>query len=241
MPRFFCTNRQDDVFFMDENDSRHMKKSLRMKDGDLVTVCDTNGYDYECVLSFDADENACCRILSERENDTEPDVKITLYQAMPKADKLEQITRKSVEIGVNEIVPVITNRCISRPSGKSAAKKVARCNKISLSAGKQSGRGIIPKVREVMSFDEAMEELSEKQMALVFYENGGDDLRELDFSGITEIGILIGSEGGLDLDEITKLKEAGVRTMSLGKRILRCETAPLVALSALMLLTGNMK
>ena len=241
MPRFFCTNRQDDVFFMDENDSRHMKKSLRMKDGDTVTVCDTNGYDYECVLSFDADENACCRILSERKNDTEPDVKITLYQAMPKADKLEQITRKSVEIGVNEIVPVITNRCISRPSGKSAAKKVARCNKISLSAGKQSGRGIIPKVREGLSFDEAARELSEKQMALVFYENGGDDLRELDFTGVSEIGILIGSEGGLDLEEITRLREAGVRTMSLGKRILRCETAPLVALSALMLLTGNMK
>lgn len=240
MPRFFCTEKKDGFFLMDENDSLHMKKSLRMKDGDEVTVSDTSGYDYECVLEFNAEGRAVCRIMKQKENDTEPSVKITLYQAMPKSDKLEEIVKKSVEIGVYEIVPIITNRCISRPRGKALEKKTARLKRISLSAAKQSGRGIIPDVREAVSFSEALKELSEKQMPIVFYENGGENLRDLDFGGISEIGIMIGSEGGFDLDEINRARELGINVMGLGKRILRCETAPLVALSALMLLTGNM-
>lgn len=241
MPRFFCTDRREDSFYMDRNDSFHMRKSLRMKDGDTVTVCDTEGFDYECSLSFDEDGNAVCRILSRKENDTEPSVRFTLYQAMPKKDKLETIIQKSVEIGVSEIVPLISNRCISRPDRKAAAKKNSRYNKIALSASKQSGRGTVPPVRELMSFDEAIKELSRKQLALVFYENGGESLESIDYSKYDEIGILIGSEGGFDLEEIRKCEELGIRIMSLGKRILRCETAPLVALSALMLLTGNLE
>ena len=240
MPRFFCTNRRDDLFIMDENDSRHMKKSLRMKDGDIITVCDTSGYDYECRLRFDDDGTALCSILSRSENDTEPTVRVTLYQAMPKGDKFEQIVRKCVEIGVDEIVPVMTNRCVSRPKGKSLEKKIERYNRISLSAAKQSGRGKIPVVREMIDFSEAVRELSKKELPLMFYENGGESLEEIDAAGKVEIGMMIGSEGGFDLEEVASARELGINIMSLGKRILRCETAPTVALSAVMLITGNL-
>lgn len=239
MPRFFCIDKENDTFYLDKEDSKHIKKSLRMIEGDSITICDKNGYDYECILDYEG-ENVVAKIISKKENDTEPSVKITLYQAMPKSDKFEMIVQKAVELGVSEIVPVMTNRCISRPDKKSMKKKIERYNKISLSASKQSGRGIVPLVKEMVSFKEAIEQMKKSDMAIMFYENGGRNLKEFDYKDIKSISFIVGSEGGFDASEADYASKNDIILMGLGKRILRCETAPIAALSALMLLTDNM-
>jgi len=238
MPRFFCINKENNCFYLDKEDSKHIRKSLRMKEGDSITICDQNGYDYECILNFEED-SAVAEIISKKENDTEANVKITLYQAMAKGDKFETIVQKSVELGIYEIVPVMTNRCISRPDKKSMKKKIERYNKISLEASKQSGRGIIPKVKNMISFDEALEQMKQDDIMILFYENGGESLKNLNYKNTTTISFMIGSEGGFDALEAEKAREKGISIVGLGKRILRCETAPIAALSALMLLTDN--
>ena len=239
MPRFFCIDKVNDTFYLDKEDSKHIKKSLRMMEGDSITICDKNGYDYECILNYDG-ENVTAKIISKKENDTEPNVKITLYQAMPKSDKFEMIVQKAVELGVSEIVPVMTNRCISRPDKKSIKKKIERYNKISLSASKQSGRGRVPLVKEMVSFKEAVEQMKKSDMAIMFYENGGKNLKSFNYEKIKSISFIVGSEGGFDASEADYASKNNIILMGLGKRILRCETAPIAALSALMLLTDNM-
>lgn len=240
MPRFFCIDKRGDTFYLDKEDSKHIKKSLRMVEGESITICDKNGYDYECILKNNED-SLVAKIVSKKENDTEPSVKMTLYQAMPKNDKFEMIVQKAVELGVFEIVPVMTNRCISRPDKKSIKKKIERYNKISLSASKQSGRGIVPVVRDMISFKQAIKEMKENSdMAIMFYENGGKSLKDFNYDSIKSISFIIGSEGGFDASEAEYAVENDIVLMGLGKRILRCETAPIAALSALMLLTDNM-
>ncbi len=239
MPRFFCIDKVNDTFYLDKEDSKHIKKSLRMMEGDSITICDKNGYDNECILNYDG-ENVTAKIISKKENDTEPSVQITLYQAMPKSDKFEMIVQKAVELGVSEIVPVMTNRCISRPDKKSIKKKIERYNKISLSASKQSGRGRVPLVKEMVSFKEAVEQMKKSDMAIMFYENGGKNLKSFNYEKIKSISFIVGSEGGFDASEADYASKNNIILMGLGKRILRCETAPIAALSALMLLTDNM-
>ena len=171
----------------------------------------------------------------------EPTVFVTLFQALPKQDKLESIIQKSVELGVSEIVPVLTKRCISRPEPQQFNKKIDRMIKISESAAKQSGRGIIPEISGIISFDKCLEEITKCDMPLICYEkDGGVRLSSLDFNGIKTVGILIGPEGGFDQSEAESAVKAGARQIYLGNRILRCETAPLAAVSVIMSLTGNM-
>ena len=239
MPRFFFINKENDKFYLDKEDSKHIIKSLRMKEGDNITICDKNGYDYECELIIDS-ENVQGKIISKKENDTEPNVKITLYQALPKSDKFETIVQKAVELGIYEIVPIMTNRCISRPDKKSMKKKIERYNKIAFEAAKQSGRGIIPRVREMIGFKEAVKEIKDYDMKILFYENGGESLKDFKYENLNDIAFIVGSEGGFDALEAGYAKENDITLMGLGKRILRCETAPIAALSALMLLTDNM-
>ena len=198
-----------------------------------------NGYDYDCKIII-CDDIVRAKIISKKMNDTEADIKITLYQAMAKGDKFETIVQKAVELGVYEIVPVITNRCISRPDKKSLKKKIERYNKISLSASKQSGRGIVPKVRDMIDYKSAVAEMKQSDMSILFYENGGGNLKDYSYQNLKTISFMIGSEGGFDASEVDFAKENDIIIMGLGKRILRCETAPIAALSALMLLSDNM-
>ncbi|MCD7890618.1 MAG: RNA methyltransferase [Ruminococcus sp.] len=171
----------------------------------------------------------------------EPSVDVTLFQAVPKLNKLEHIIQKTVELGVLRIVPVLTRRCVSRPSEKDFAKKLPRLNKISEEAAKQSGRGIIPEVTPIINYKNAIAEMKKLDRSIILYEEeGGCSLEKVDYSGIKTIGLLIGSEGGFDREEADLAENAGVNRVWLDKRILRCETAPTVAMSLLMFLTNTL-
>lgn len=240
MPRFFCENFEKDRKIVG-SDAVHISKSLRMKIGEKITVCDTKGIDYYCEISQITAEEIYLNILSEKENDTEPDISVTLFQCMPKGDKLDYIVQKSVELGVSEIVPVISSRCISRPDAKSAAKKTARLNKISDEAAKQSGRGILPTVSAPINFDECLNKFALFDKVIIFYELGGKPLNTLIDPTVKKIAIFIGPEGGISAEEFDKATNCGACAATLGKRILRTETAPIAALSNIMLLSGNMQ
>ena len=169
-----------------------------------------------------------------------------IFQALPKGDKLDTVVRKCTELGAYDFTPVLTSRCISRPDEKSAKKKCERWQKISAEAAKQCGRGIIPAVNEVITFDAALSEMSECTLALMCYEceDGYSIGRCLSenrekLSGDASVAVFIGPEGGISPDEAQSARDKGIICVGLGKRILRTETAPLFAVSAIMLLTGN--
>ena len=210
-----------------------------MKTGECITVC-AGSTDYECRIKSFTDDAVFLEILSSQVCGSEPDIKVTLYQAVPKLDKLEYIVQKSVELGVTEIVPVLTRRCISRPAEKDFKKKLDRLNKIALEAAKQSGRGIIPKVSMMISFNEAVEHMKNDDCPLMLYEEGGIRFSEVDTAENKSYSILVGSEGGFDPEEAQLAEKSGIKSVWLGKRILRCETAPVTALSILMYITKNM-
>ncbi len=239
MPRFFVNSIENDVAIITGNEADHISKSLRMKKGDELTLCDTKGFDYSCVIN-DISDNIICKVISKEKSRTEPDVKVTLFQAMPKLDKLDYIIQKSVELGVYRIVPILTKRCVSRPDEKSMRKKAERYSKISLEAAKQSGRGIIPEVCDLISFREAVNSISKGDLGIIFYEGGGKNLSEINLPSYKNISIFIGSEGGFDEDEVFFAESKAIEKTTLGPRILRCETAPVAALSIIMNLTNNM-
>ncbi len=213
-----------------------MAKSLRLSVGDEIILCDGKGWDYQGEIR-ELGEEVAIEILSKRESKSEPLGRVTLFQALPKGDKMEWIIQKSVELGVCEIVPILTSRCISRPDAKSMNKKLERYNKIALEAAKQSGRGIVPQVSPLLTLKQAVERLPAQ--SIVFYENGGRRLKELVDERSLELGVFVGSEGGFSMEEIELLGQHGVSPATLGQRILRCETAPLCGLSVIFSLTGD--
>ncbi|MFA5659339.1 MAG: RsmE family RNA methyltransferase [Oscillospiraceae bacterium] len=239
MPRFFCKEILSDTAVISGDDAGHISRSLRMKAGDEIILCDKKGFDYFCIIKEISDIIAC-EIIKKEQSKSEPDIKVTLFQALPKADKLELIIQKSVELGVCEIVPVLTKRCVSRPDEKAMAKKLERFSKISLEAAKQSGRGIVPKIGRLISFAQTIEALKSFDTGIIFYEGGGKSLSHIDFTNIKSAGIFIGPEGGFEPDEVNFCEKSGIIRASLGPRILRCETAPLAALSIIMNITENM-
>ena len=241
MPRFFTNQIEGDQVRITGADAVHIGRSLRMKPGEELTVSDYGGTDHRCTITRITPDGVELTILESMPNESEPTVKVTLYQALPKGDKLESILQKSVELGVSRIVPVLTSRCISRPDGKSMAKKLQRYEKIVLSAAKQCGRGILPQVSPLMSYDQAAQELARHETSIFCYEQGGDSLTSLVNPKTKDVGLLIGAEGGFDPAEAETLARLGVPRAGLGKRILRCETAPIAALAAIMLLTGNLE
>lgn len=240
MPRFFTENITDGKYaVITGDDARHISRSLRMKNGDALTVsCD--GIDYSCVIKSISDDFVELEVLFYDKCKSEPTIDLTLYQAVPKLDKFEFIIQKSVELGVNRIVPVLTRRCVSRPSKKDFEKKLQRYQRIALEAAKQSGRGIIPAVMPIINYTEALEQMRASDRALMLYELGGVRFSEADLENAKTVSLLIGSEGGFDEAEVLKADEAGVKRIWLGDRILRCETAPLAAVSITMFLTGNL-
>ncbi|MCC8136158.1 MAG: 16S rRNA (uracil(1498)-N(3))-methyltransferase, partial [Ruminococcus sp.] len=222
------------------DDARHIGRSLRMKIGEGLTVC-CCGIDYNCVISSISDDTVRLELVSKAPCASEPSVDVTLFQAVPKLDKLEHIIQKTVELGVSRIVPVLTRRCVSRPSEKDFARKLPRLNKISEEAAKQSGRGIIPEVTPIINYKNAIAEMKKLDCSIILYEEeGGCSLEKVDYSGVKTVGLLIGSEGGFDREEAELAENADVNRVWLGKRILRCETAPTVAMSLLMFLTNNL-
>lgn len=240
MPRFFTNEIDENNITLTGSDAVHVGRSLRMKPGEPLTVC-CGGIDYNCEISEITSDTVYLSLKEKVVCAAEPNIEVTLFQAVPKMDKLEYIIQKSVELGVSRIVPMLTRRCVSRPDERDFAKKLARLNKIAAEAAKQSGRGIIPQVTPIASYKKALEMMKElDQNVLLYEEEGGVSFGEVDLTGAKTVGLVIGSEGGFDREEAEACTAVGAAQVWLGKRILRCETAPITALSILMFLTNNM-
>lgn len=239
MAWFFCENEiiGDSCALTGEN-AKHAKV-LRLRQGEAVTLVTPGGIQCDGEIARTGDGMYQVNILSKKPCKNEPDVFITLYQALPKGDKMDYIVQKCVELGISRIVPMITARCVSRPDEKSLKKKTERWQKIALQAAMQSRRGIVPQVRQCVSFAQAAELTRENEQTVFFYEMGGQPVREILKDKPKTIGIFIGSEGGFEEAEVQKVVENGGKTATLGKRILRAETAPLAALSIIMYQTNN--
>lgn len=238
MPRFFCNNITDDIITITGDDAKHIAKVLRMRLGEAITVCDLTGTDYECVVESISDV-ITAKIISSSPNITEPNVEITLYQALPKGDKFEFIVQKAVELGVTKIVPVLSKYCVVKMKEQDFEKKRIRYQKIALEAAKQSGRGTIPQVERLCSFQQAVISC-EKQLSVLYYEHGGEKTNQLITSDSKQVNLFIGSEGGFSEEEIAFAVQHGIKIGTLGKLILRCETAPITAISLILNATGHM-
>lgn len=242
MPRFF-TDTIDEAAsraVVAGEDARHIVLSLRMREGDALTVCDGRGRDYECAVARAQRECVELTILSSSPSRGEPPVAVTLFQALPKGDKFEFIVQKSVELGVGEIVPLLSARCVSRPDEKSWHKKRERYSRIAAEAAKQCGRGILPAVKPLMEIADLPEKLADFDACLLFYERSERKLRSIPLSRAHKLAVIIGAEGGFERQEADLLIRAGAVDASLGSRILRCETAPIAALAALWYAVGEM-
>ena len=242
MPRFFVESLAGDPIVIEGGDARHIALSLRMKQGEELILCDGKGTESVCAVASLCPESVVLDVKERRASETEPKTRVTLYQALPKADKMEYIVQKAVELGVYRIVPVLTSRCISRPDEKTAAKKRERLCKIAAEAAKQSGRGIIPEVDGVLTFKNAVKEMSTAGLPIFFFEHASLPLRKYmeKYTG-GDIAVMVGAEGGFSDEEAVFAEENGLLSASLGPRILRCETAPVAALAAIMYAAGEME
>lgn len=239
MPRFFCEQIDGVELTIVGEDAVHISRVLRMKVQDTLVMSDKNGYDYDCMIDRIGKDTVDLTVLKKYKNESEPALSVTLYQALPKGDKFEFIVQKAVELGVTRIVPVLTKRCVSRPDGKAMTKKVERYNKIAKEAAKQCGRGRIPEVLSLVTYQQAVDQMAQHESGIVFYELGGSRINTILPESCTDIGIMIGSEGGFSEEEIAMAQQRGIAIGSLGKLILRCETAPLVAMAIIMNITKN--
>ena len=240
MTRFFV---DPDVFDRDtivlSGENAQHAKVLRLKEGEIVLVCDGQGQECVCRVSQTAPETVLS-VEDRRSSVSEPVVDVSVYVAFPKADKLEHVIQKATELGAREIIAFPSSRCVSRPDEKSLKKKLERWQKIALSAAQQSGRGRIPQVLVLNSFSAALSRAAQSDRALLFYENEDAYTLKMALDGsYRTVSLMVGPEGGLEETEVSQAQEAGLKICSLGKRILRCETAPLCALSAVMYDAGE--
>lgn len=242
MPRFFVPKQEiGSSFLVLSGENAAHAKVLRLKNGDDVTICDGEGTDYICTVSDVANGQISLVVHSADPSQSEPKVACSVYMAFAKADKFEHVIQKATELGAAELVCFPSVRCVSRPDEKSLVKKLDRWQKIAASAAEQSRRGRIPQVIALPSYSSALKRAAEADLAVCFYENE----EQLTFRAAIEAApfrtasILTGPEGGFESEEVRQAVEAGLKICTLGSRILRCETAPLCALSALMYATGE--
>ena len=239
MTRFFVSPEElgsDNIQLVGENASH--AKVLRLKAGEQVLVCDGEGKECLCAV---VDSSWNLEVLERRESVSEPGVQVSVYMAFPKSDKLEHVIQKATELGVYEIVAFPSARCVSKPDEKSLKKKLERWQKIAASAAEQSGRGRIPQVVILPSFAEALKRGAQTDLPMMFYENEQATTLHMALNAgqWKSAALLTGPEGGLEEKEVKQAMEAGWKVCTLGKRILRCETAPLCALSAVMYAAGE--
>ena len=215
-----------------------MKNVLRMRIGEDVWISDGSEKEYHCTIEEFQEDSAVLHILYAQESQYELPSRIYLFQGLPKGDKMELIIQKMTELGVYRIVPVSMKRSVVKLDKKKADSKVKRWNMISESAAKQSKRSIIPEIMPVCTFNEALEMSQQLDVKLLPYEcaDGMAKTKKIieNLKGNESIGIFIGPEGGYDLDELSKAKEEGWEEITLGKRILRTETAGMMLMSVLM-------
>lgn len=246
MQRFFVEPHQIDgerhEIHITGSDVNHIVNVLRMKKGEELWISDKEK-EYHCVIENAGEDEVLLHILYVQEPDYELKNRIYLFQGLPKADKMELIIQKAVELGAYEVIPVETRRCVVKLDGKKAAKKVDRWQQIAESAAKQSKRMLIPHVHEVISFKEALKYAESMDIRLIPYElaKGMQETKEI-LAAIEpgqSIGIFIGPEGGFEEKEVEAAIEGGAKPITLGRRILRTETAGLAILSVLMFQLEN--
>lgn len=240
MFHFFVSpeNISADTVTVTGGDVNHIKNVLRMKQGERFIANDGNGGSYCCAVSEIYEDRIVAEILEGQLSSTELPVRLVLFQGLPKADKMELIIQKAVELGVSEIVPVEMTRCVVKLDEKKKKSKTARWQSISESAAKQSGRTVIPEVHDAMSYKNALDFAKDFDIVFVPYECA-DSMAKMkekmnEIKPGMSVGIFIGPEGGFEKDEIEKAIDAGGEIVSLGKRILRTETASIAALAICM-------
>ncbi len=221
-----------------EGENLKHARVLRLREGEAVTLVTPSGLRHDCEVSS-AEGGVTLRVTKSRPCENEPDVFVTLYQALPKGDKMDYIVQKCVELGVSRIVPMLTERCVSRPDEKALKKKRERWQKIALQAAMQSRRGKIPEVCGCIGFRQAVEDSLRYEKTVFFYEMGGASVKKILSQKPASVGMFIGSEGGFSQGEAEYITGKGGDAATLGKRILRAETAPLAALSIIMYQTDN--
>ena len=240
MHKFFTPKEliNGDVAKIIGDDVKHIYKVLRISEGEKVTLNNCEGVEYLGRVKSVSKQEVLIDILEELESNNESDVNIYLFQGLPKSQKMDLIVQKGTELGITEFIPTITHRVDVKLKGE--FKKLDRLNRIALEAAKQSKRSIIPKVLEPIEFDEVLEKINSLDLLIVPYENANNfgiktlinELRkENNIDNIKNIGIFVGPEGGIEEYEIERLKDKGAYIVTLGKRILRTETAGFVATS----------
>lgn len=229
-----------DELIIDGTDARHISKVLRLGAGDEIIVCDTDGIDCECIISSISDTEVRARIQAKHHSLTEPEICVTLYQGVPKGDKLDTVTQKSVELGVSVIVPVAMKRSVAII--KDPQKRAERMQKIAREASKQCQRAKVPEAREVMTFVDAVSDAKGADLCLLPYEEEKSvSIKEVlkAAENIQTVSIFIGPEGGFEPSEVELARQNGFQTVSMGSRILRTETASLAAITAVMYELGD--
>lgn len=240
MHHFFVTPEQvkEEYIYIGGSDVNHIKNVLRMKVGEELQISDGNNKKYLCKIETMTSEEVCTVILEEQYADAELPSKIYLFQGLPKSDKMEMIVQKAVELGAYEIIPVATKRAVVKLDVRKAAKKVERWNSIAEGGAKQSGRTLIPKVNQVMTYKEALAYAGELDVVMIPYElaEGMPETKAFieRIQPGQSVGIFIGPEGGFETEEVEQAIASGATPITLGKRILRTETAGLTTLSILM-------
>ena len=240
MQRFFVEPHQIDEeahqIHITGTDVNHIANVLRMKQGEEVWISDGGQKEYRCAIeAFSADE-VLLHIIYAQEPDYELPSRIYLFQGLPKADKMEYIIQKNTELGAKQIVPVEMVRCVVKLDSKKEGKKIERWQKIAESAAKQSGRDLIPTVEMPIDINNLCEKIKDFDAVILAYEEEKEntlknELKKLDETKNLKIGVIIGPEGGIDKTEIEKLANAGAKVVTLGKRILRTETASISIMS----------
>ena len=235
--RFFIEQIQDEVV-IDGEEFRHAINVLRIKEGETVILCDNTGFEYISTVVKINKKDFIARVVEKRQSQTEAITSVTLIAGYLKGDKTELVVQKAVELGAYEIIPVATKRAVVKLDDKKASKKVERWNSIAEGGAKQSGRSFVPEVTSVMSFKEALKYAGTLDVVLIPYElaEGMAETKQV-ISAIEpgqSVGIFIGPEGGFETAEVEQAMEAGAKAITLGKRILRTETAGLTTLSILM-------
>lgn len=242
MARFFVdASELQGKFLVLTGENAEHAKVLRLKIGEEIYVCDGQGKEYLCTVSDIASGQISAVIHSEKLSDAESGVKVSVYMAFSKGDKLEHVIQKATELGAFEIIAFPSARCVSRPEEKSLKRKLERWQKIATAAAEQSGRGLIPQVIALSSYTEALKRATQAELAILFYENERAKTLKMALSSgeYQTVSLLTGPEGGLEAKEVEQAVNAGLHICTLGKRILRCETAPLCALSAVMYHSGE--
>ncbi len=241
MPRFFINSSAlfDDGEKMHAvicgDDASHISRSLRMRLGDSLTLCDACGVDYECEISEITQSSVTLNVIEKKASRSEPPYRATVFQALAKGDRFDTVVQKSVEFGAFSVTPLITSRCTVKLDGADIKKKCVRWQRIAEEGAKQCGRGIIPRVNEGVDIKKAAEAFAEFDTVLFCYEKATSPLRDAvqSIPCDANIAVVIGPEGGFDEAEAELMEEIGALSVSLGNRILRTESAAPFALACL--------